>query len=142
MIIKNYNVQKIGEFLLNLSLKGKQTRMRSRFINLLQEHLNQVNEEKQQLFEDYSVRDENGKPVKETVDGQTGFKVDNQYQKELAILMNEDFILEESPKIMDMLLTIQEVVFGLEDMEMSGDEAMTYGMIYDLFEDIGEELEE
>lgn len=141
MIIKNYDVQKIGEFLLNLSLKGKQTRMRSRFINLLQEHLNQINEEKQQLFEDYSKKDENGNPIKETVDGQTGFKVDNQYYKELAVLMDEDFILEETPKMMDMLLTIQEIIFGLEDMEMSGDEAMTYGMIYDLFEEVGEELE-
>lgn len=141
MIIKNYDVQKVGEFLLNLTLKGKQTRMRSRFINMLQEHLNQINDEKQQLFEDYSVKDEDGQPVQKTIDGKSGFKVSDQYQKELAILMSEEFILEEDKKVLDMLLTLQEVIFGLEDMEMSGDEAMTYNIIYDLFEDIGQELE-
>lgn len=143
MIIKNHDIQDIGKFLLELTLKGKQSRMRSRFINLLQEHLNQVTDERQQLLDDYVKKDENGEPIMEEVDGQISYKVGNphEYQRELAVLMSEDFIIEETPKVMDMLTTIQEIVFGLEDMEMSGQEAMIYNNLYELVEDIGEEVE-
>lgn len=129
MIIKNYEIAPFGRFLFDLKLKGKESRMRTRFISLLESRLELINKEREQLLDDYAKKDEEGNILKEyneemkrdvvlLEDGQA-------YNAEVLKLMNEDFIIEETADKIEMLKTIQEIVLNV-DLEFSGNEAMQY----------------
>lgn len=129
MHMKNYEVKELGDFLYKLKLKGKQSRMRTRFIKMLEDHLIQVENERQQLVEDYAKKDEDGKFITEDDNGDKRpvFENEDELKQEIAILMTEDFIIEESSDKEVMLNTIREIIYEYgESTEMSGDEAMLY----------------
>lgn len=139
MIIKNYEVAPLGRFLFDLKLKGKESRMRTRFINILEKQLELINRERELLLSDYSKKDENGESITEyneelkkdvvlLEDGET-------YNNEVLKLMNEDFIIEETADKIDMLQTVQGIVLNV-DLEFSGQEAMQYDRFCQIVEDI------
>lgn len=137
MILKNYEIEKFGVFLYGLGLKGKQSRMRTRFVKILNDHLMLMNEERQQLLEDYAKKDEQGEYVKEEHEGQQVFILDDAegYNLEMMKLMKEEFIYEETQERLDMLLEIKEVVLNC-DVEFSGNEAILYDKWCEAVEDI------
>lgn len=129
MIIKNHEVAEFGNFLLELKLKGHSSNMRVRLVRLLDERLALINEEREALFEDYVMKDENGNPIKE-LDEETGKEIfplenGNEYQKELQKLLLEDFIIEENEARSLMLSEVRSAVLNCE-IEFSGKEAMQY----------------
>jgi len=62
--MKNHEIDKFGEFLLSLPLKGKESRMRTRFIKLLQERALVVQQEQMEVISEYVKKDENGNPLR------------------------------------------------------------------------------
>jgi len=129
MYMKNYEVKELGDFLYQLKLKGKQSRMRTRMVKLLEDRLAQVNQERTQLIEDFAKRDEEGAILTEEHEGKTGYILENpqEFNHEVAMLMSEDYIIEETADKEEMLVTIREIVLNHgEETEMSGDEAMLY----------------
>ena len=139
MIMKNYEVKAFGEFLYDMKLNSKSSRMRSRMVTLLEEHLMMVNKERDELVKDYAKRDEEGEIVTEEHDGKMAYVLDNpqEYNMAVTVLMNEDFILEETESRMEMLHTVRDVVLDYDE-ELSGDDAMMYDRFCEIVEDIGE----
>ncbi|MGG0667628.1 hypothetical protein ABE073_03775 [Lederbergia citrisecunda] len=129
MIMKNFEVKELGDFLYKLSLKGKESRMRSRFVSMLEAHLAQVNAERQQLIDEFAKKDEKGEFLVEIEDGVETLVFENrrEFNREMAILMNEDFIIEESKDKAEMIEAVKGILYTYgEATEMSGDSAMLF----------------
>lgn len=138
MIIKNMEIEKIGRFLIEIKLRGRLSIMRTRFVKLLQARLDLQNEERQQLISDFAKKDENEQLVYETNEqGVEGLVITDpkEFNQEMIKLMEEDFIIEESPDKMEMFLVLKDIVMNFDE-ELSGEDAMTYDTLYELFENI------
>lgn len=143
MIIKNYEISELYAFLFNLILKGKESRMRTRFLKLLEDQLNLVNQERQQLVADYADKDDNGEVLynKEFVDNKEieipifDKDAEKEVQRQILTLLHEDFIIEETADKLDMLQVLQEILLNL-DLEFTGKKATLYNRYCEIFEDI------
>lgn len=143
MIIKNYEISELYAFLFNLILKGKESRMRTRFLKLLEEQLNLVNLERQQLVTDYAEKDENEEILytKEFVDEKEievpifSQEDEKEVQSQILTLLHEDFIIEETADKIEMLQVLQKVLLNL-DLEFTGKKATLYNRFCEIFEDL------
>lgn len=138
LVFKNYELKAFGEFLYELSLKGKESRMRSRFIKVLEDQLQLINNEREILLKDYAKKDENGELVfDKDKDGREFVILDDSYSYnlELSKLMQEDFIIEIKNDNTEMIKTIQDIVLNV-DKEFSGIEAERYNRFCDILESI------
>ena len=115
--LKNYQIKYIIELLSSLTLKGKQSRMRTRFIKPLLSHYQEnVIKELLNLTEDYSERDEN-----------------TEYFKEEQLLLNEEYIIELNEFNKMTLLSISEIVLE-GDFDVKGEIAEMYDEWCEQFE--------
>ncbi|WP_342515407.1 DUF1617 family protein [Sutcliffiella sp. FSL R7-0096] len=136
----SYNyVAGIASFLINLKLKGKQSRHRTRLANLLIEKNKQIAEEELELIKEYAGVNENGAPNKKEngnfdIEDVAGFK---QQQEEL---LSEKFIIEGGDHH-GMLKTVKAIVLDY-DGEVAGSEAFAYDHICEAFENADEESDE
>ncbi|MGE7092046.1 hypothetical protein ACQKII_11460 [Lysinibacillus sp. NPDC048646] len=143
MIIKNYEIGELQAFLFNLILKGKESRMRTRFIKLLEQQLNLVNQERQQLVDEYAEKDKDGEIIYtiEIVDGKEiemplfSEEAEKEVQQQILTLLHEDFIIEESAEKIEMLHILQDIVLNC-DLEFTGKKATLYDRFCEIFEDI------
>lgn len=138
LTMKNFELKVFGEFLYELSLKGKDSRMRSRFIALIEAQLELIQKERDILLQDYAQTDENGKPITKEDDEGNAFMVlkDAQsYNLEIAKLMQEEFVIEVKDDNKDMLKTVAEAVLNV-DKEFSGFEAESYNRLCDVLEPV------
>lgn len=140
MIIKNYEVEKFGKFLYDLTLKTTPSRIRSRFVKILQSQIDLINEERQQLINEYAVKDDEGNIIykSDPEDNLEKLKIGNtiEYNEEVFKLMNEDFIIEETESKVEMLSQIKDIVLNC-DLELSGNAAMEFDRWCEIVEDIG-----
>jgi hypothetical protein len=127
MIIKNIEVEPFIDFLMSFELKGKESRLRTRFVRLLMNRLTLINEEHQLLIKQYSNLDEHGNPKIIEIDGKKFYDVydKNEFNKEYALLMNEDFVIDETQERKEMLLFIKELILNC-DKTFKGREALEY----------------
>lgn len=137
MKIRNAELESFGNLLFDLPLKGRKSRMRTRFIRLIDNHLEQiVNTERSQLIDDYAEKNEDGKPVN---DGKGNITLKKEYMetfsKELAILMDESLVIEETEEHKDMFLAIAKIILE-GDFEVSGNIASMYDGWCDQFEEV------
>lgn len=143
MIIKNYEISELYAFLFNLILKGKESRMRTRFLKLLEDQLNLVNQERQQLVADYAEKDENEEILytKEFIDEKEievpifSTEAEKEVQSQILTLLQEDFIIDETADKIEMLQVLQEILLNL-DLEFTGKRATLYNRFCEIFEDI------
>jgi hypothetical protein len=124
--IRNSEIRDFAMFLLDEKLSGKKSRMRTRFIKLLDERLKQIDEERLALLKEFAELDENGN-VKTREDGTAIMSDENmaKFQVEFAELMNEEFVIDETEERREMLLTIKDIVLNTEK-EFSGQSAFQY----------------
>jgi len=143
MIIKMKNSVLDGYivFLSDLKLKAKDSRMRTRFIKILQDKLELLVKEEDTLKKEHAKIDENGDIIyNETKmpDGENvkGFMVKNieKYNADLSELLNEDFVIEINEERLEMIETVKEAVFNY-DLELSGKEASIYDSLCTMLED-------
>ena len=136
LTMKNFELKVFGEFLYELSLKGKDSRMRSRFVALIEAQLQLIQNERDILLRDYAKRDENGEIVtgKDNEGRTIAVLADTfAYNLEISKLMNEDFTIEVKDDNKEMIKTVQEAIFNV-DKEFSGFEAESYNRLCEVFE--------
>ncbi|MBI6863905.1 hypothetical protein ACNA06_01145 [Lysinibacillus sp. RSDA_15] len=144
MLIKNYEIGELQSFLFNLILKGKESRMRTRFIKLLEDQIELLKIERQQLITDYALKDENGQIVTETKEIHNKEEeivlfqceeAEKEAQMQIMLMMNEDFIIEETADKIEMLTTLQSIILNC-DLEFTGNKAVLYDRFCEIFEEI------
>lgn len=119
------------EFLYNLSLKGKQSRHRSRFVKAIQEKWKQVAEEEQDLLKEFAGVDENGEPKKKE-DGSFDIKDVKGFKEQQKELFDELFVIEGGDAT-GYLKTVKEILFNYDE-EVSGKTAEVYDYLCEVFE--------
>lgn len=61
LVLKNYMIETLGKWLNGLSLSGKESRERTRFVRLLSERVKETTEFKKEIQEKYATKDKDGK---------------------------------------------------------------------------------
>lgn len=128
MRFRNYEIKPLGEFLSSESLAGKNSRMRTRFVNILNEHLIQVVEkERIQLIKEFADKDEKGEIILNDDLNTPLFSNDNlnKFNEEYMILMNEYFHIPYDESTKEMIDIVGRVLLNSET-EISGKEATQY----------------
>lgn len=136
MKIRNFEIKDFGAFLMGESLSGRKSRMRTRFVKLLDERLKQIEDERLSLLKEFAEVDENGEMKMD----ERGMAVmsDEQsakFQAEYADLMNEEWVVDQTEERRDMLLTIKDCVLNTE-RTFSGQEAIQYDRWCEIVEGI------
>lgn len=128
--IENGKLGQAASLLFDLPLKGKQSRHRSKFVQLLAGRQEEVEKGRVQLAGEHAKKDKDGEPV--TKDGV--FDIDDQeaFTKDLQELYEEEMIIEGGD-VSGMLKTVKEVLENC-DKELSGQEAVIYDYLCDQFE--------
>lgn len=137
MKLYNYEIEPFGNFLLELELKGKESRMRTRLVRLLDERLKLINQERLEIINTYAKRDENGEIEYQEINGQKMFKINDieNYKKEMEELINEVFIIDETEERREMLTTVANAVLNC-DMVFKGEKAIQYDRWCEIVEGI------
>jgi len=140
MRIKNYEIRSFVDFLMKLELAGKKSRMRTRFVRLLLERQNLIDEEHRDLVLQYSNLDDEGEPKTIERDGELMYDIKDivSFNREYNILMNEEYIIEQTEDRKDMLLTVQDAVLNC-DIVFKGTEALKYDRFCEIVEEINYE---
>lgn len=132
MIVKIEN-GKLGQaisLLFDLPLKGKESRHRTKFINLLDERLKEVEKQRVELAKEHSRLDENKEPI--INDGKYDIMVMEDFQKDLNELYAEEMVIEGGDA-QGMLKTVKRVLENC-DLEFSGREAVIYDYLCEQIE--------
>jgi len=132
MQIKNKDISNTYTMLFDLELKGKTSRLRSRFNRLLHDHYNNtVQVEENELRNQYAIKDENNEII---IDDKGNFKVTEEYLNEMSILLNEELHIDLNEVNKEMLLTVANLFLDEELMIVSGELAETYDSVCEQFE--------
>lgn len=140
MKMKNAEVEPLVEFLMSLELKGKQSRLRTRFVKLLAEQVQVIQDEHAELIKQYASFNDDGKPNIVEVNGVQMYDVKerNEFNKEYGLLLSEDYIVEQTESIKEMLLLVKDIILDC-DMTFSGREALQYDRFCEIAEEINYE---
>lgn len=137
MRIKNIMLDKFANFLMDFELKGKESRMRTRFVKVLAEQIQTNKEEGEDLVKQYADLDESGEPKLTEKDGKSYYNISKEkqaeYNREYFIFMNEEFVIEENEANKEMLLLIKDIILNCE-MTFKGVEAIEYDTWCELVE--------
>ncbi|SNT42257.1 hypothetical protein SAMN05444672_12227 [Bacillus sp. OK838] len=126
----SYLVDSIN-FLSTMTLKGKQSIHRTRFIKQLSEKLKQVSEEELQLIKEFTGTDDNGDPNKNK-DGSFAIDDINEFKRQQNDYLS-DFYVIEGGDANGMIKTMKGIIENY-DKEVSGKEADTFEHLYTAFE--------
>ena len=134
----NIEVEPFVNFLMELELPARQSRMRTRFCKLGMERLNLIAEEKMDIIKRHADLDENGE-VKQVEDEQGRLVWDvkdkDGFNADYKELMIEEWALELNEEKKDMLLTLKDSVLNL-DIILKGKEALQYDRWCEIVEQI------
>lgn len=137
MKIKHIMLEKFANFLMSFELKGKDSRMRTRFVKVLAEKIQLVQQEGDDLVKQYADLDESGEPKLTENDGKSYYNISKEkqveYNREYFIFMNEEFVIEENETNKEMLLLIKDIILNCE-MTFKGVEAIEYDTWCELVE--------
>ncbi len=135
--IENGKLAAAINFMYDLKLARKQSRMRRRLIKLMSERLQEVEEERKELLKEHSHKDENGEPiVKEN--GNYDVKDIVAFSNDLKELYAEKMVIEGGDN-REMLYTVKHILKKFEDEEYEGQESEIYDYLCDQFEIDNEE---
>lgn len=139
--IENSKIGGAIQLLDKLSLKGKQSRHRSKMMKELSVQLKEVAEQEQVMLKEHCHLDEDGEPKKKNHDQEWDVKDVKEFSKDRNELYDEEFVLEGG-NVTGYLKTVKEVLLNCE-LEWAGAEAEMYDYLCDEFEkDETEETEE
>lgn len=131
--IENQYLSSAYNFLYGLSLKGKLSRGRSKFLKLIFKKVKEFEEDQKEILHRYSDKDENGE-AKKTEDGRFDINEENNIlaNKELNELMNEKVAIEYGEYV-NNIQPLEEFL-NEYDGELSGQDAAAFDAILDAFE--------
>lgn len=137
MKLFNGELDKFVTFLFDLELDGKASRMRTRFMKLAQERLEEVEKERQRLISQYSKKDSEGNPLTDVRDGLNVIILEDAISFETSFkeLLLEAFILDNTEERRDMLLALKDAVLNTT-MKFKGQDALLYDRWCEVVEEI------
>lgn len=152
LVLKNYfllgnperNIKSLQAWLSDRMLHGKQSRNRTRFLRLMSDRLQEMDEERQRILKEHSVKKEKklvflDSEGKETTDEKKGkrykIKDPKAYQKEYLEYINEDYVIDVTPSTKDAVYGVRDIILETQD-EFSGIMAARYAEWCDGFESI------
>lgn len=140
--IENSKLVAAGNYLYSLKMVRKQSRMRRRFINLLEERNEIYKEDLKELQEHHANKDSEGKAI--IIDGQYDIKDMVAFSNDLKELNEEKLVIEGGDN-REMLRTIKTELEKYVEVEYEGSESEIYDYLCDAFqidEEKGEEEDE
>lgn len=142
LVLQNFQLTAIANLLKDFPLKSYDSRMRSRFINILNERLEQLNKEKEALQEEYAERDENGEVIRSEQDGVEYITITDRVSlnKEIKTLMDEEFHIDLTSENKKTFATVLKVLHETEK-EFADFEAQVYDVICTKLEELNLEQE-
>jgi len=133
MKLKNVDINGLAEFLASEKLVKKQSRMRTKFLKLLNEAINETEGFRKELLEKYSKKDDEGEAL---IDNNSYVLEDAEaFNKEYLELMSEDFIIDETESKREMLQHVKRILENTET-EFEGVKAFQYDSWCDAFENL------
>ncbi|WP_078430489.1 DUF1617 family protein [Alkalihalobacterium alkalinitrilicum] len=133
MKLKNNDLRSLANFLVDEKLGGKASRMRTRFIKILNERLKEVEEFRIELLEKYAKKDDEGKAI--LTEGSYELDDLETFNKEYADLMDEEFIIDETESKREMLTHVKRILENTEK-EFNGADAFAYDRWCETFENL------
>lgn len=130
--IANNKIAGAINLLAQLSLKGKQSRHRSKLIKELNTRFEEVVEDEKALLKQHCHLDENGEPKKTNEDRNWDVKDEEAFAADRKDLLEEKLVLEGG-NITGYLKTMKEVLLNCE-VEWSGADAAIYDYLCDELE--------
>jgi hypothetical protein len=142
MRLYNGELATFTTFLLSIPLSGRDSRMRSRFLRLVQDRLTEIEQARLELLTKYSNKSPEGEPLTRTEpDGTTVYDISNEsrplFDQEFYELRTEVFQIDELPERMDMLCSVRDAILNVEGMTFSGQDALLYDRWCEIVEEIG-----
>lgn len=131
--IENMMLLPASNFLYGLKLVRKQSRMRRRFIKMLNDRNEEFMGERKQLQEEYSNKDEEGNAIiiNDEYDIPKGEAWDK-FIEDTKELSKEKYVIEGGDN-REMIRTIQEILRKFEDEEYEGQESDVYDYLCEEF---------
>lgn len=138
--IKNNMLNEAVDFFFGMTLKGKESRMRTRFIKLISSEVERVAEEEREILKEYCVLNDDGE-LEQNEDGTAIIKKGKEevLMDERLELLNEEFIIDDSNS-QNMLMTVRKILDEC-DMDLSERKAVLYDYLCEQFK-VDEDLEE
>jgi len=133
MKLKNVDINGLAEFLTTEKLVKKQSRMRTKFLKLLNEAINETEGFRKELLEKYSKKDDEGEAL---IDNNSYVLEDAEaFNKEYLELMNEDFVIDETESKREVLQHVKRILENTET-EFEGVKAFQYDSWCEAFENL------
>ena len=133
MQIKNSEINGLAEFLASEKLGGKASRMRTKFLKILNESVNETEGFRKELLEKYSKKDDEGEAL---IDNNSYVLEDAEtFNKEYLELMNEEFIIDETESKREMLQHVKRILENT-NTEFEGVKAFQYDQWCEAFENL------
>lgn len=129
--IENGKLAASINYLYGLKLVRKQSRYRRRLINLLNDRVKVYEEDRKELLEEHSKKDENGKAI--INDGQYDIKDMVAFSDDLKELNEEKLVIEGGDN-REMIRTVQGILRKFEDVEYEGEDSEIYDYLCDQFD--------
>lgn len=133
IILANEVLAPSVNFLGTIKLKGKDSRARTKLVNLLTQQVRELQESEQELIDEYAKTDENGKPEK-AENGNAKIDPDRakEYLAEHSKLMLEQVEIEGGTYV-NHIDDCQKILEDY-DGELEGQNAQAYDALLDAFE--------
>ncbi|ARK32114.1 hypothetical protein [Halalkalibacter krulwichiae] len=133
MKLKNNDLKGLATFLVDEELSGKSSRLRTRFVRLLEEEWNQINDFIDELLVKHAQKDKQNNPIKK--DNQLQIEDLESLNREYNELMNEEFVIDEVESKREMLLEVRNILENTKK-EFSGKSAFEYDRWCEAFENL------
>lgn len=116
MKLHNYELEPFVKFLFEMELRGRESRMRTRLIKMLETHFSRYQNEKMDIAKQYARRDEQGGIVTVRKDDAEMIELEDAdaANRELLELAQERAVVEQNEENRDMLLAMKEAVLGYD----------------------------
>ncbi|WP_240951688.1 hypothetical protein [Bacillus sp. RO2] len=120
----------IANFMYEIELVRKQSRMRRQLIKILNEHEETLKDDKRHMLEEHSKKDEEGKAL--INDGQYQLTDKDAFTKDLKELTEEEIVIEGEGN-REMIRSIRSTLKKLEDNVYKGSDSEIYDYLCDQF---------
>lgn len=137
MRMRNGEIEGIKQFLLNEELSGKYSRMRMRFIKLLEEHQSQLESERLLLIKQFANLDASENPIVINDGNESRYDMNDieGFAREYEIMLNDPFVIMETEENEDMLKCIKYVILNTP-RSFKGESAILYDRWCDIAEGV------
>lgn len=133
LVLLKSEAQPLVEFLQELELKNKVSRLRNKFIKKLAAIQKEVEEDRVELAKEHSKKDEEGEPV--TVDEQFEIEDQEAFAKELNELFLEEVAIDSGEYSNNFKPLFDYLDSEEFDMPLSGIDANRYDRLLDIWEE-------